>query len=306
MAQAKISSGFQSARGWFGKQRESFSERTTMEGLIKQARESFEYFLSDGNMIDIEKTIADKLWRDAYGIVFLSEVKVGALLGGKAGTGIILARIENENEEKVEWGPPIAIGTGGVTAGIQLGVSKVDHIIILPSPNHIKAFLGKGQLKLGGSAEAVVANMGRDANVGVGVNNKGSAAPIMSYSFGVKGLYAGMTIDGTVLVPRKECNAAFYGKSVSLEDMIAGKVDAPSNSDYDDIIKLIEVNSRISGAEKGHKMNDSDLTPLSSRSEDNAKEQIIDEARDDPMEQSEELQAEGAVVVNQNDEEVAE
>merc|ERR1719385_26640 len=199
-------------------------------------------------MIQIEKKIADKLWRDAYGIVFLSEVKAGFGIGGKAGTGIIIARVESENEEeKDSWGPPAAVGTGGLTAGFQIGASKVDHIIILPSPNHIKAFLGKGQIKLGGNADAVVSNIGRAANVGVGVNNKGSAAPIMSYSFGVKGIYAGITLDGTVLVPRKDCNSLFYGKEVNLEEMIAGNVSAPDNADYKDIVKLLEVNSRISG-----------------------------------------------------------
>lgn len=77
--------------------------------------------------------------RDAYGIVFLTEVKVGALAGGKMGTGIIITRIENKEDE---WSAPIAIGTGGLSFGFQAGVSKVDHIIILPSPNHVKTFLG--------------------------------------------------------------------------------------------------------------------------------------------------------------------
>merc|ERR1719334_2050939 len=233
-------------------------------------------------MVQIEKNIADKLWRDAYGIVFLSEIKAGLGIGGKAGTGIIIARVESENEEeKDSWGPPAAVGTGGFTAGFQVGASKVDHIIILPSPNHIKAFLGKGQFKLGAGAEAVVSNIGRDANVGVGVNTKGSAAPIMSYSFGVKGIYAGITLDGTVLVPRNDCNTLFYGENVTLEEIINGKVDTPTNGDYQTIVKLLEVNSRITGNEKGHRMQLDDLTPLSTGSDDisndpqNVKDEVV-------------------------------
>jgi len=312
MAQAKMSSGFESAKGWFRKQRESFSEQTTMEALLRRARESFEYFLSDGNMIQIEKKISDKLWRDAYGIVFLSEVKAGFGIGGKAGTGIIIARVESENEEeKDSWGPPAAVGTGGLTAGFQIGASKVDHIVILPSPNHIKAFLGKGQFKLGAGAEAVMVNTGRDANVGVGVNNKGSAAPIMSYSFGVKGIYAGITLDGTVLVPRKDCNSMFYGDNVTLEQIISGQVDIPDNEDYKSIVKLLEVNSRITGQEKGHKMDPDDLTPLSSQSQeipnDQQNEKVEDEVdpdtkdEDDPMEKAKDNDEQQTVSLDSQD-----
>ena len=78
--------------------------------------------------------------RDAYGVVFLTEVKGGLLFGGvKAGTGLLMTRVEGQENE---WSAPIAIGTGGVSAGLLAGVSKVDHIIILPSPNHVKAFIG--------------------------------------------------------------------------------------------------------------------------------------------------------------------
>merc|ERR1712083_722318 len=118
--------------------------------------------------------------------------------------------------------------------------------------------------------------------MGLGVNNKGSAAPIMSYSFGVKGIYAGVTLDGTVLVPRKECNTTFYGKNVTLEDIIAGKVKAPDNADYRDIVKLIEVNSRVCGLGP-HKMDEDDLVPLSNTQSDDVVEQ---NAEDEPVQMS--------------------
>lgn len=109
-----------------------------------------------------------------------------------------------------------------------------------------KYFLGKGQLQIKGNVNAAVAMYGRDANVGVGVNDKGDAAPIMSYSFGVKGLYAGVSIDGACLVPRNKCNQMFYGKQVSLEQIIKGMIERPSlNPDYKRIIDLINQNEMI-------------------------------------------------------------
>merc|ERR1712154_233117 len=141
--------------------------------------------------------------------------------------------------------------------GLHAGVSKVDHIIFLPSPNHVKTFLGKGQLSLKGTAEAAMIKVGRDANVGVAMSNKGDAAPIMSYSFGVKGLYAGITLDLNCLVPRNECNAKYYnyGMKCDLEFFANGDISMKDkeNADYDRIIYLL--NGSISNKQSIHKIN---------------------------------------------------
>eukprot|EP01083_Nonionella_stella_P234260 824714_1 len=240
---------FNKVKNWFDDAKKKLNQRITMEGILKQARESFEYFLESRSAFDVEKKISDKLMRDAYGIVLLTEVKVGVLAGGKVGTGVIIARVEDKDNE---WSAPIAIGTGGLSMGFQAGVSKVDHIIILPSLNHVKSFLGKRQFQIKGNAEAAVAKYGRDANVGVGLSDKGDAAPIISYSFGVKGLYAGVSVNGTVLAARNKCNAEFYGKAVELNQMTTGEIKAPLlNEDYQRIIELLNDNT-LNGAHTMH------------------------------------------------------
>eukprot|EP01084_Bolivina_argentea_P131921 232800_1 len=229
MAQEKV-------KTWFDSAKQKFDYRITMDGILKQARKSFEYFLESG-AVDFEKKISEKLLRDAYGIVLLTEVKAGVIAGGKVGTGIIIVRIEDKEDE---WSGPIAIGTGGFSFGLQGGASKVDHIILLPSPNHVKTFLGKGQLQIKGNAQAAIAQYGRDANVGIGVNDTGNAAPIISYSYGVKGLYGGVSIDGGVLVARKKCNKEFYGRDIDLNKIYSGEIEPPLlNADYSRIIQLL-------------------------------------------------------------------
>ena len=97
-----------------------------------------------------------------------------------------------------------------------------------------------------GSVEAVIANIGRDANFGVGVSDRLDTAPIMSYSFGVKGLFGGVSLGGCVLAPRNDCNAAFYGQSVDLHKIASGQVEAPLlNDDYTRIIKLLGVHQAM-------------------------------------------------------------
>jgi len=240
MAHAKLLQ----AKHWIGSKIKKIDHRMTMEGILSQARQSFEYFLSGGGLLNFEKKMSRKLMRDAKGVVFLTEANVGAGLGGAmVGTGIIIVRSDTDPSR---WSPPIAVGTGGFSFGPQFGLSKIDHVIILPKAEHVKAFLGKGQLSMKGSVEAVIANIGRDANVGVGVSDRGDTAPIMSYSFGVKGLYGGVTVGGSVLVPRNDCNAAFYGHSVNLHQIANGQVEAPLlNDDYKKIIKLLGVHQAM-------------------------------------------------------------
>lgn len=50
-----------------------------------------------------------------------------------------------------------------------------------------------------------------------------SFKPVFSYVKS-RGFYAGIRVDGTVVVERKEANAAFYGAHVSVEQIIKGQV----------------------------------------------------------------------------------
>eukprot|EP00485_Elphidium_margaritaceum_P006937 CAMPEP_0202704242 /NCGR_PEP_ID=MMETSP1385-20130828/16948_1 /ASSEMBLY_ACC=CAM_ASM_000861 /TAXON_ID=933848 /ORGANISM="Elphidium margaritaceum" /LENGTH=103 /DNA_ID=CAMNT_0049362219 /DNA_START=491 /DNA_END=802 /DNA_ORIENTATION=- len=103
-----------------------------------------------------------------------------------------------------------------------------------------------------------MAKYGRDANIGVGINDHLQAAPMMSYSFGVQGLYAGVAIDGTVLMPRNDCNAAFYGQNVEINDIVNGKVEPEKyalNEDYQQIIALLNSHSNADYKHEADKKN---------------------------------------------------
>jgi len=227
---------------WATGQRGKFNHRVTMEGLLSQARQSFEVFVNSGNMIDVEKKISDKLMRYAYGIILLTEVNAGFLMGGgKVGTGIIVTRLTTNR-----WSAPIAVGHAGLSFGPQLGASKVDHVIILPSPESLESFLGKGQISIKGNTQLTVGNIGRDAQVGVAVSVEGKLAPVTSYSFGAKGLYGGLSIGSIVLAPRTACNKAFYGYDINLKDITSGQIEAPLlNEDYKRIVELLNVHQKL-------------------------------------------------------------
>ena len=139
--------------------------RLSMTGLLKQARISFEKWVEHHH---------PENYPMPNGIVFLSSIKGSFGWGGEVGTGIVIYRLpptnqesksdekENKDDEKqneattddgdnnnndnqnrnsnVRWSGPCAIGSGGVSFGLQIGISKVDHIIMLPRKHHVKTF----------------------------------------------------------------------------------------------------------------------------------------------------------------------
>eukprot|EP01084_Bolivina_argentea_P156714 273111_1 len=200
-----------------------------MDGLLKQARKSLtQYFANtaESKMLKIEERISKRIMRKARGIAFITEVKGGFLFGAKGGSGIIIARTDDitssitvQKTKFRPWSPPCAVGFGGVSAGFIAGLTKIDHIIVLPTQQHIDIFMGAGQLSLKGSADMHIYKYGRNGDAGLSVNSK-AVAPIVSYSFGVKGLFAGVSFDGELMTTRGYCNEMYYGKKLCVEDIL--------------------------------------------------------------------------------------
>jgi len=217
----------------------NFDDRMSMEGLLKQARKSLmQYFAntSDSKFIKFEERVSRKILRKARGIAFVTEVKGGFLFGAKGGSGIILCRTDDisgsitvQQTKFRPWSPPCAVGFAGVSAGFIAGLTKIDHIIVLPTQQHIDMFMGAGQLCLKGSADIHLYKYGRNGDAGVGASTQG-IAPILSYSFGVKGLFAGISLDGEIMSTRTVCNEMYYDKKgISVKDILSSQTSSNDN-----------------------------------------------------------------------------
>ena len=135
---------------------EYISDRLSMEGQLKQARESLDQFLNPtyfGKEMDNDKEyqIPISVLKQAQGIVFLTVIKAGFLFGINAGTGCVIVKCGNG-----KWTAPSSVGIGGISAGFLAGASKVDYMLILPNESAVNQFKGKGQLRLGGELELAV------------------------------------------------------------------------------------------------------------------------------------------------------
>jgi len=255
--------------------KDKFNERMTMEGLLTQARISLEQYL-DPKVIPAEERMSRSILRNAKGIALITEAKGGFIVGVKGGSGVIMVKKQagkkkfgvGKKKDVASWSSPCAVGTGGLSVGFLAGATKVDHIIILSTQDQIDMFLSNGQLQLKGNANATAAKWGRNADAGVGIGSnkqtgpgnesKNAVAPFYTYSFGVKGLYGGISLDGEVLAVRKECNETFYEKTVHVKDILTGAVKMPKkNKDYVKICKLL--NEYVQGQDDDDVKDNDDL-----------------------------------------------
>lgn len=203
-------------------------ERMKMSGQVKQALECFRGFV-DPKFVKEDKKIPLDLIKKAKGVAIISQIKAGFLFTGIVGTGIVLAQTADGS-----WSGPYSIGTGGAGVGFQVGASKTDSVIVLNSDDAVKVFTGKAQVRLGADLQVAAGPLGRDASVDVGIGDKG-VAPAFAYSHS-KGLFAGVSLQGLVITGRPGDNEAFYGRKVTAEEVLSGKL-APAVQD-DNVAEL--------------------------------------------------------------------
>lgn len=175
------------------------------------------------NLSDIDGVkVPARLLEKAKGIAFLTVVKGGfGLAGVEFGTGLVVARLA-ENR----WSAPSAIGTAGISWGALLGAQVSDHVFFLMTDHAVQIlFSDEGSVQLGADVGVAVGPLGRslEGNLGAAVGN---VAPIYTYSMS-KGFYAGLSLDGKVIVTRNGVNEKFYGRTVSGREILAGAVPLP-------------------------------------------------------------------------------
>ena len=139
----------------------------------------------------------------------------------------------------IGWSAPTAIATGGVGFGAQIGADITDFVLILNSEEAVRAFSQGGNITLGGnlSVSAGPIGAGGEASIAGDIKQK-KVTPIFSYTKS-KGLFAGMSIEGTGLLELQKANAEFYGKPIRAEALLRGEIEPPAEAQilYDTIKK---------------------------------------------------------------------
>jgi lipid-binding SYLF domain-containing protein len=152
----------------------------------------------------------DLLRRSSGIIIFPGVLKAGLGVGGHYGRGVILRKYPTSGG----WGPPAFISLMGGSFGWQIGVQSTDLVLLVMTDVGLKS-LFRDKLTLGADASVAAGPVGRDASASTDI---GLNAGILSYSR-AKGIFAGISIKGSIIEPDWEANEAYYGSDSSLIDI---------------------------------------------------------------------------------------
>ncbi|CEH16596.1 Uncharacterized conserved protein [Ceraceosorus bombacis] len=163
-------------------------------------------------------SIPKAVLQNAKGLAVFSVIKAGFVWSGRAGSGVVIARLPDGS-----WSAPSCIATGGAGFGLQIGAEISDFVVVMNSEDAVRSFALAGNLTIGGNMSAAAGPIGVGAGAQAALAHP---APMFSYSRS-KGLYAGISLDGSILVERKDANKEFYGSPIPAADLLTGKVPAP-------------------------------------------------------------------------------
>lgn len=120
---------------------------------------------------------------------------------------------------------PSAIGTVGGGFGGQIGFELTDFVFILNDAAAVRTFAQVGSITLGGNVSIAAGPVGRNAEA-AGAASLKSIAGIFSYSK-TKGLFAGVSLEGSVLIERRDANEKLYNRRVTARALLEGAVPVP-------------------------------------------------------------------------------
>ncbi len=138
--------------------------------------------------------------------VIPNTVKFALGFGGRWGKGTVVCRTHNGAGP---WGPPLMISAGGGSFGLQIGGQAADYVFLIMNPKGID-YLMRSQFTLGGDAAVAAGPVGRTGSADTDLRMR---AEILSYSR-TRGLFAGLSLEGTVVKQDKDANEELYGRSI--------------------------------------------------------------------------------------------
>ncbi|MGW8181743.1 MAG: lipid-binding SYLF domain-containing protein [bacterium] len=165
-------------------------------------------------ILDIPEGIPQDLINKAECVAVMPSVKKVAIgIGGSYGKGVLICRTENDFTGP--WGTPAMYRLEGGSIGFQLGGTATDFVLLVMNPKGVKSLISS-KVKLGADASAAAGPKGRTTSAATDV---AMTAEILSYSR-AKGLFAGVSLEGSTLREDGGANKKLFGQEVSAKEII--------------------------------------------------------------------------------------
>lgn len=187
-------------------------------------------------ILGMPDTLPVELLHKAECVVVLPSVKKFALgIGGKYGRGAMVCR--QGDDFQGPWGAPTMMALEGGNIGFQIGGQATDFLLLVMNEKGANSVL-KSKVKLGADASAAAGPKGRTAEASTDAY---MTAEILSYSRS-KGLFAGVSLDGSTLRPDNGANEQIYGRELEARDIVLkGTVAVPPAGR--DFVELLQKSS---------------------------------------------------------------
>jgi lipid-binding SYLF domain-containing protein len=154
-------------------------------------------------------------------IVFPSVLKAAFIVGASYGRGAMVCR--TGKEFRGPWGAPAMYALEGGSVGFQIGGQATDLVLLIMNKRGASSIL-ESKVKLGGDASIAAGPVGRDASANTDAYMR---AEVLSYSRS-RGLFAGVSLEGSTLRPDNDATADVYGRKLTAREIVlGGKVSVP-------------------------------------------------------------------------------
>ena len=168
-----------------------------------------------------DKGIPDEVLANAKCIVVVPNLlKAGFIFGGKHGRGVATCRTAED------WSAPAFVSISGGTWGWQIGVEGIDLVMLVMNDNGLQHLLSS-KFALSGEGSVAAGPVGRHASAGTDWKMN---TEMLTYSRS-HGVFAGLTLEGTVIEQDNESTEAVYGRKLRFRDILSGAVSAPAGAE---------------------------------------------------------------------------
>jgi len=164
------------------------------------------------------KKIPTDVIRQAQGLAIFTTMRTGLWVSGAGGSGVLVGRMDDGS-----WSPPTGIMLHTAGLGFLVGVDIYDCVLVINTKQALSAF-SKWRATVGGEISAVAGPVGVGGILETELHKR--HAPIFTY-LKSRGFYAGVQIDGTVIIERTDENERYYSEKLSAQEIMAGKVRHP-------------------------------------------------------------------------------
>ena len=167
-----------------------------------------------------DKGIPQDLLAKAECVIVIPNLKKGGfIVGAKYGRGYFACR----KRGNVGWSAPAGVKVEGGSFGFLIGGAETDVIMLVMGRKGADSLLSS-KFTLGGDVSAAAGPVGRDSTAQTDAKMR---AEILTYSR-QRGVYAGISLDGSTLRPDEDANKELYGRALTNKEIIMGNVTTPA------------------------------------------------------------------------------